>query len=89
MLGIAPPKEEAPQVYEVWQEHWPALQLFLGCRTQWRIIAGMAGSQYQGLDYAVVFGHPRYACLETDEQIECLEQLQHIEAGALEVLNQG
>lgn len=73
----------------MWPEHWEALQLFLGLRTQWRIIAGMGGARYQGLDYAVLYGHPRYARLESDEQIECLEQLQHIEAGALEVLNQG
>ncbi|RCV87495.1 hypothetical protein DU505_17130 [Billgrantia montanilacus] len=55
--------------------------------SQWRIIAGMAGTRYQGLDYVVVYGHPRYARLEGDEQVERLEQLQQIEVGAVEALN--
>nr|WP_299312955.1 DUF1799 domain-containing protein [uncultured Halomonas sp.] len=85
---MAPPEDpQEPEPFAVWSEHWPALELFLGLRTQWRIVAGMAGARYQGLDYSAVYGHPRYARLEPGEQAERLEQLQQIEIGALEGLN--
>ncbi|WP_203234781.1 DUF1799 domain-containing protein [Modicisalibacter coralii] len=76
-----------PEHCAVWPEHWPALELFFGVQTQWRIVAGMGGAQYQGLDYSAVYAHPRLARLGYDEQDERLEQLRHIEAGALEGLN--
>jgi len=48
----------------------------------------MGGAHYQGLDYAAVYGHPRFARLDYDDQDERLAQLQHIEAGAREALNE-
>ena len=27
---------QAPQVFEVWPENWPAVELFMRCQTQWR-----------------------------------------------------
>lgn len=84
-LGIDPPKEEAPQVCEVWEEHWPALDVFLACRTQWRIIAGMGGTQHQGLDYAALEVVMRMK--RAEDPSEMLEQIQHLEAGALEAIN--
>lgn len=84
-LGIAPPTPQAPREYAVWEEHWQALQVFLACRTQWRIIAGMAGAQHQGLDYPAVESVMRMRGVEDTAQV--LGQLQQIEAGALEVLN--
>jgi len=47
----------------------------------------MGGARYQGLDYTALYGHPLYARLTPDEQVERLEQVQHIEIGALEGLN--
>jgi len=26
---------QAPKVFEVWPENWPALELFMRCQTQW------------------------------------------------------
>lgn len=40
-----------PDDCEVWPENWKALEIFMMCRTQWRVIAGMGGVSYQGLDY--------------------------------------
>jgi len=57
-------------------------------QTQWRVAVGMGGAHYQGLDYAAVYGHPRFARLDYDDQDERLAQLQHIEAGAREALNE-
>lgn len=71
----------------MWEEHWPALELFLAMRTQWRVIAGMAGAQHQGIDYTALYGHPKFARLDFDEQDERLAQVQHIEVGALAQLN--
>tara|TARA_R100001039_G_C1842706_1_gene103415 strand:+ start:1721 stop:2059 length:339 start_codon:yes stop_codon:yes gene_type:complete len=74
-------------VFEVWEEHWPALELFLAMRTQWRVVAGMGGAHHQGIDYTALYGHPKYARLDYDEQDALLAQIQHIEAGALAALN--
>ncbi|WP_252109050.1 MULTISPECIES: DUF1799 domain-containing protein [unclassified Halomonas] len=81
----APP--EAPTHFEVWEEHWPALELFLAMRTQWRVVASMTGEHRQGIDYTALYGHPKFARLSFDEQDERLTQIQHIEAGALAVIN--
>ncbi len=82
------PRATAPETYGVWEEHWPALELFLAMRTQWRVIAGMGGAQHQGIDYTALFGHPKFARLGFDEQDALLAQIQHIEAGALDALNE-
>ncbi|WAM53816.1 DUF1799 domain-containing protein, partial [Vreelandella venusta] len=36
-----------------------------------------------GIDYTSLYGHPKYARLDYDEQDKLLTQIQHIEAGAL------
>jgi len=75
-------------VFEVWEEHWPALELFLAMRTQWRIISGMGGAQHQGIDYTALYGHPKFARLDYGEQDSLLAQIQHIEVGALAAMNE-
>ena len=82
------PRAPAPETYGVWEEHWPALELFLAMRTQWRVVAGMGGAQHQGIDYTALYGHPKFARLGFDEQDALLAQVQHIEAGALDALNE-
>lgn len=72
----------------MWEEHWPALELFLAMRTQWRVVAGMGGAHHQGIDYTALYGHPKFARLGFDEQDALLAQIQHIEAGALDALNE-
>ncbi|WP_447043970.1 DUF1799 domain-containing protein [Vreelandella sp. H-I2] len=72
----------------MWEEHWPALELFLAMRTQWRMVIGMAGGQRLGIDYTSLYGHPKFARLDYDEQDQLLVQIQHIEAGALAAMNE-
>lgn len=72
----------------MWEEHWPALELFLAMRTQWRMAIGMAGGQRLGIDYTSLYGHPKFARLDYDEQDKLLAQIQHIEAGALAAMNE-
>lgn len=75
-------------MFEVWEEHWPALELFLAMRTQWRTAIGMAGGQRLGIDYTSLYGHPKFARLDYEEQDNLLAQIQHIEAGALAAMNE-
>lgn len=56
-------------------------------RTQWRTAIGMAGGQRLGIDYTSLYGHPKFARLDYDEQDKLLGQIQHIEAGALAAFN--
>lgn len=72
----------------MWEEHWPALELFLAMRTQWRVVAGMTGAQRQGIDYNALYGHPKFARLDYDAQDALLAQIQHIEAGALAAMSE-
>lgn len=80
--------KETPQHFEVWKENWPALELFNALRTQWRVIAGMGGVHHQGIDYTALYGHPKFSRLDHQEQDALLAQIQHIETGALDTLNE-
>lgn len=85
-FGIAVPEAPPEEARcEVWAEHWPALETFLACRTQWRVIAGMGGAVHQGLDYPALESVMRMQGIE--DTAERLAQVQLLEAGALEALN--
>ena len=70
--------EQAPVDFEVFEENWPALDLFLRVQTQWR--TGMNGPI--GLDYGAVAWVLR---LTTDEATHraLLEDLQIMEGAVL------
>lgn len=40
--------------FEIWPENADAARAFFFCTTQWRVVAGMAGAAYLGIDYAEV-----------------------------------
>lgn len=67
-------------------ENWQALEIFLACQTQWRIVAGMGGVFYQGLDYpalmAVIKLHSK-----PKHRKALFKAVQMIEQGALECIN--
>ena len=65
----------------VWPEHHAAVSLFIMCQTQWR--AGAMG--LIGLDYGVVF--QMMSLYDVEDKATALEDLQIMEARALEVLN--
>ncbi len=51
MLGVSLPEPvTAVDEFEVWEENWPVVELFLRVQTQWR--TGMNGPV--GLDYVAV-----------------------------------
>ncbi len=70
-----------PKPFEVWEENWQAVEMFLRCQTQWR--ATMNG--VLGLDYAAVgYVLSLYAA---DDQRSLLEDIQTMEAAAMTVIN--
>lgn len=66
--------------------HWPAFRAFLAVCTQWRVVAGMKGIFYQGLDYGGVGESlDRSGIALTARQ---WADLQDIEVGARDALNE-
>lgn len=73
---------EKGAVFEVWEENWPSVEVFLSVQTQWRATYGT----FYGLDYNSLF------CVmdlyETKDRKRIFEDVQLIERTALEVLNE-
>ena len=81
MLGLVLPEQDRSDDFEVWEENWPVLEMFLRCQTQWRTT--MSG--VLGLDYAAVaWVHKLY---EVEAQRALLEDLQVMEAAAMVTIN--
>ena len=68
--------------FEVWEENWPAVEMFLRCQTQWRTT--MNG--LLGLDYGAVAWILRL--YEVEDPRALLEDLQVMEAAALMLINE-
>jgi hypothetical protein len=75
------PEEEH---FEVWEENWEALMMFLRMQTQWTVTMG----GYVGLKYEVLLGASGLMSLyDVENPREMLEELQVMEAAALSELN--
>jgi hypothetical protein len=75
------PKEEH---FEVWEENWDVLMMFLRMQTQWTVTMG----GYVGLKYEVLLGASGLMSLyDVENPREMLESLQVMEAAALSELN--
>ncbi|WP_353982240.1 DUF1799 domain-containing protein [Salinicola endophyticus] len=87
-LGITvAEKYLAPREVEVWPQHADALEVFLQCAGQWLYLPSFGGAPVaQGLDRAAVASVMQMLGVEDTRQT--LKRLQHIEAGALEVMRQ-
>jgi hypothetical protein len=81
-MGVALPEAPPPAVFEVWEENWQAVEMFLRCQTQWRTT--MNG--LLGLDYGAVAWILRL--YEVEDQRAVLEDLQIMEAAAMAKLNE-
>lgn len=73
--------------YQVWQENILTVQLFVALGSQWRVIAGMAGIVYQGLNYEAVQSTLSMMGIKRKKWPELLDGLQVMEAAALKVMN--
>ena len=82
VMGVALPEAPPPVDFEVWEENWQAVEMFLRCQTQWRTT--MSG--LLGLDYGAVAWILRL--YEVEDQRAVLEDLQIMEAAAMAKLNE-
>lgn len=80
MLGPAGTED-----FEVWPDNWATVEVFLCCATQWRVVAGMGGLLYQGLDYPAVESVLRL--LKIEDVGDIFNGLRVMEKAAGEVLN--
>ena len=70
--------------YEVWEENWESLMMFLRIQTQWNV--AMTG--FIGLRYEVLFGANGLMRLyDIENPRDLLEDIQVMEAEALKELN--
>lgn len=79
------PKKAEPveKDFEVWEENWDAMMMFLRMQTQWT--TSMAG--YVGLKYEVLLGSGGlFDLYNVEDRRDVLERLQVLEATALEEL---
>ncbi len=79
-LGIVMP-EQPREDFEVWEENWPVVEMFLRVQTQWRTT--MNG--VLGLDYGAVAW--LFMMYEVKDQRALLEDLQVMEAAAMATIN--
>lgn len=70
--------------YEVWEENWESLMMFLRMQTQWNV----AMTSFIGLKYEVLFGANGLMRLyDIENPRDLLEDIQVMEAEALKELN--
>ncbi|MFP2768035.1 DUF1799 domain-containing protein [Oceanisphaera sp. KMM 10153] len=79
-------KHTEPETIGIWPEHTEAWEVFRACSRQWRIVSGMAGAFYQGLDASALAA--TMDMMGVADRRTCLHQVGQIETGALELLNQ-
>lgn len=81
MLGVVLPADhEESDDFEVWEENWAAVEMFMRAQTQWRV--GMNG--LIGLDYGAVAW--LLTLYEVEDHRSLLEDLQVMEGAVLAVL---
>ena len=74
--------------YELWPEHAMAWSVYAGCSTQWVKTRGWMGRpHWEGLNYAGVDVVMRRYGVPVLQRKEVFEQLQVLEAEALQLLN--
>lgn len=80
-FGLALPQPDGPDDFEVWQENWPAVEMFLRCQTQWRTsMSGIVGMDYGALAWL-------FRLYEVEDPRSLLEDLQVMEGAVMQVLN--
>lgn len=77
---VLPADHEESDDFEVWEENWPAVEMFMRAQTQWRV--GMNG--LTGLDYGAVAWLLKL--YEVEDQRSLLEDLQVMEGAVLAVI---
>jgi hypothetical protein len=80
-FGVALPEEPQSRNFEVWQENWEVVVVFMRCQTQWRTtMSGLLGLDYTAVAWVLKL-------YEIEDQRSMLEDLQVMEAAAMQALN--
>ena len=67
--------------FEVWEENWEAVMMFLRMQTQWNVgMSGLIGLNYQALETLIRLYHVK-------QPVELFEKVQVIERAALVKMN--
>lgn len=85
MLPERPPEPD-PEHFYVHPSNWTAFQIFEACRTQWRLVVGMSGVLYQGLEYPSVMAVITAWGVKNPRKV--FRQVRLLEIGALSVINE-
>ena len=79
-MELPKPKKEESTDFEVWDENWETVQMFLRAQTQWNV--SMDG--LVGLKYEVLLGSGGlFDLYNVENRTDVLERLQVMEATAL------
>ncbi|QZA80863.1 DUF1799 domain-containing protein [Deefgea piscis] len=73
--------------FVLWPEHYPVVQLFLSCQTQWRSVASSAAFVRLGLDYTAVESALRMSGIARRQWPKLFKDLRVMEYEALRVFN--
>ena len=80
VFGLALPEQPSAD-FEVWEENWPVVEMFLRAQTQWRTtMNGVLGLDYGALAWL-------FMMYEVEDQRALLEDLQVMEAAAMVTIN--
>lgn len=79
--------EREEDAFEVWPENVEAVELFCVLATQWRVVSGLAGERFFGLDYAAVGAVMAMRNVKRRDQARLLSDIRVMEGAALRELN--
>jgi hypothetical protein len=74
--------------FEVFEDCWESVELFCALGSQWRIIAGMGGAFWQGLDYTAIEPCLRLRGVPRKRWAAFFDDLQIMQTAAAAVLNE-
>lgn len=72
---------------EILPENLIVFDIFLAMQTNWRVIAGMGGTAYQGLDYAAIPPVLQMFRIPKKDHADVFKELRLMEAEAIPLLN--
>lgn len=87
-LNQLTPQIEQSSEFEVEQENLTAVHVFVAMQTNWRVVAGMGGVVYQGLDYPSLQSVANMLGIKRKTLPDLFSDIQIMEAAALPLLNE-
>jgi hypothetical protein len=78
---VALPEQPSSDDFEVWEENWPVVEMFLRCQTQWRTtMSGVLGMDYGAVAWL-------FMMYEVKDPRALLEDLQVMEGAVMVSIN--